>query len=136
MKKILLIFAVMSLITANGQKIEKKNIYDYKLNFVKSPTVISNNDFLARAEWDFSKLDLGNSTIKIEVISIKDCYNNDNATRFKDEISILIDGKSNKIQGFKDFSHLSLMTKCFKWRVVINGKKGNEVSDWNFYSFI
>lgn len=136
MKKNLLIFAFMTLITVNGQNIEKKNIYDYKLDFIKSPTIISNNDILARAEWDFSKLDLGNSTIKIEIISIKDCFNNENATRYKNEISILIDGKSNKKIGFKDFSHLSLMTKCFKWRVVINGKKGNEVSDWNFYSFI
>lgn len=136
MKKILLIFAVMSLFTAIGQNIEKRTIYDYKLNFVKSPTVITSGDILARGEWDFSKLDLKNTTIKIEVISIKDCHNSNNATRYKEDLSILIDNTSNKSKGFKDFSHLTLMTKCFKWRVIINGQKGEEISDWNFYSFI
>ena len=71
----------------------------------------------------FSSLDVRGKEITIEVVSILDCFNGENASDFKSQFSVL--NKDNfSIKGSYQLIHLDLMAKCFKWRVVVseNGK--------------
>lgn len=106
-----------------GVKIE--SLQDPKFDFINN----------AKISWDFSSLDLTNKTVSIEVVTIYDCFNGENASDFKETISVL--NKENFIkQGSRDLIHVELMAKCLKWRLVLVENNQTKVSDWSYFSFL
>ena len=104
-------------------KVEK--IEDAKYDYINNAQVL----------WDFTSVDLKGKQVSIEVVTIYDCFNGENASDFKSQFSVL--NKDNfKVKGSYQLIHLDLMTKCFKWRVVVKDNKGQQVSDWSYFSFL
>ena len=106
-----------------GVKIE--SLQDPKLDFINN----------AKISWDFSSLDLTNKSISIEVVTIYDCFNGENASDFKETISVLNKENFTK-QGSRDLIHVELMAKCLKWRLVLVENNQTKVSDWSYFSFL
>ena len=106
-----------------GVKIE--NLQDPKFDFINN----------AKISWDFSSLDLTNKTVSIEVVTIYDCFNGENASDFKETISVLNKENFTK-QGSRDLIHVELMAKCLKWRLVLVENNQTKVSDWSYFSFL
>ena len=106
-----------------GVKIE--SLQDPKLDFINN----------AKISWDFSTLDLRNKNVSIEVVTIYDCFNGENASDFKETIQVL--NKENFVKkGSRDLIHIELMAKCFKWRLVLVENNQTKVSDWSYISFL
>jgi len=104
-------------------KIEK--IEDNKFDFINN----------AKISWDFSSSNLKGKQVSIEVVTIYDCFNGEKASDFKEHITVL--NKDNfKIKGSYELIHLELMSKCIKWRVIVQGVNGKQVSDWSYFSFL
>lgn len=138
MKKILLLFAFIFFAYVNAQDKGKDCKFNYK---VSSEMVLEDevrSIYKAEIHWDFSKLNLKNTTCVIEILPIKDCVNELNAIKFKDPI--LVSSKDEKfiVKGSKSLNHMDLMSKCFKWRVVITDEKNScvETTDWKYSSFL
>ena len=106
-----------------GVKIE--SLQDPKLDFINN----------AKISWDFSSLDLTNKTVSIEVVTIYDCFNGENASDFKETISVLNKENFTK-QGSRDLIHVELMAKCLKWRLVLVENNQTKVSGWSYFSFL
>ncbi len=106
-----------------GVKIE--SLQDPKLDFINN----------AKISWDFSSLDLTNKTVSIEVVTIYDCFNGENASDFKETISVLNKENFTK-QGSRDLIHVELMAKCLKWRLVLVENNQTKVSNWSYFSFL
>ena len=101
-----------------GVKIE--NLQDPKLDFINN----------AKISWNFSNLDLTNKKISIEVVTIFDCFNGENASDFKETITIL--NKDNfVVKGNRDLIHVEVGAKCLKWRVVVIENNETKVSNWS-----
>lgn len=97
----------------------------------------ANLDYIVNAKllWDFSKINLNGKQVSIEVATIYDCYNEEKASDFKSQFTVL--NKENfKIKGSYELIHLELMSKCIKWRVIVQGANGKQVSDWSYFSFL
>ena len=106
-----------------GVKIE--SLQDPKLDFINN----------AKISWDFSTLDLRNKNVFIEVVTIYDCFNGENASDFKETIQVL--NKENFVKkGSRDLIHIELMAKCFKWRLVLVENNQTKVSNWSYFSFL
>ena len=89
----------------------------------------------AKISWDFSSIDLAKKNVSIEVITIYDCFNGENASDFKETISVL--SKENFVEiGSRELIHIELMAKCFKWRLVLVENNQTKVSDWSYFSFL
>ena len=89
----------------------------------------------AKISWDFSGIDLAKKNVSIEVITIYDCFNGENASDFKETISVL--SKENFVKnGSRDLIHVELMAKCLKWRLVLVENNQTKVSDWSYFSFL
>ena len=106
-----------------GVKIE--SLQDPKFDFINN----------AKISWDFSSLDLTNKSVSIEVVTIYDCFNGENASDFKETISVLNKENFTK-QGSRDLIHVELMAKCLKWRLVLVENNQTKVSDWSYFSFL
>lgn len=103
-------------------KVEKLN--DQKFDYIQN----------ASLSWDFSSVELNNSDVSIEVVTIFDCFNGEQASDFKQQFTIL--NKDNfTLKGSSDLIHLDLMAKCFKWRLVVKNSE-TQVSDWSYFSFL
>jgi len=106
-----------------GVKIE--NLQDPKLDFITN----------AKISWDFSSNNLSNKNVSIEVITIYDCFNGENAFDFKETIKVL--NKDNFIiKGNRELIHVEVGAKCFKWRLVLVENNETKVSDWSYFSFL
>ena len=106
-----------------GVKIE--NLQDPKLDFINN----------AKISWDFSSLDLSNKNVSIEVVTIYDCFNGENASDFKEAIKVL--NKENFVKkGNRELIHVEVGAKCFKWRLVLVEDNETKVSDWSYFSFL
>ena len=103
-------------------KIEK--LPDQQFDFIQNASI----------EWDFRTLDLNNTNLSIEVITILDCFNGEQASEFKQQFTVLSE-ENFSLKGSKQLIHLELMAKCFKWRLVANGTE-TSVSDWFYFSFL
>jgi len=93
-------------------------------------------DYIENASitWDFTSVVLANTDVSIEVVTIYDCFNGEQASKFKDQFTIL--SKENfSLKGSAQLNHLELMAKCLKWRVVAKGSE-TLVSDWFYISFV
>ena len=106
-----------------GVKIE--NLQDPKFDYINN----------AKISWDFSTLDLSNKNVSIEVVTIYDCFNGENASDFKETISVLNKENFTK-QGSRDLIHVELMAKCLKWRLVLVENNQTKVSNWSYFSFL
>ncbi len=135
MKKILLlaIFSFVSSLQAQNRiennspllkSIKVEQLQDAKFDFIKNASIA----------WDFSELELNNTEVSIEVVTILDCFNGEQASQFKDQFTIL--SKENfSVKGSTQLIHLELMAKCLKWRLVAKGSE-TSVSDWFYFSFV
>jgi hypothetical protein len=106
------------------KKIKVENIQDPNFKFVQNASI----------SWDFNGLELNNADLSIEVVTILDCFNGEQASEFKDQFSVLT--KENFfLSGNTQLNHLELMAKCFKWRLV-SKTSVTAVSDWFYFSFV
>ena len=106
------------------KNIKVEHLTDSKFDYIQNALI----------SWDFSALELNNTDLSVEVVTILDCFNGEQASEFKDQFTIL--SKDNfSLKGSTHLMHLELMAKCFKWRLV---KKETEivVSDWFYFSFV
>jgi hypothetical protein len=135
MKKIFLltVFCIVSAVQAQNRiendspllkSIKVEQLQDAKFDFIQNASIA----------WDFSAVELNNADLSIEVKTIYDCFNGQQASDFKQEFTIL--SKDNfLLKGSKQLIHLELMAKCFKWRLVAKGSE-TSVSEWFYFSFI
>ena len=106
-----------------GIKVE--SVQDSKLSFINN----------AKITWDFSTLNLNKKNVSIEVVTIYDCFNGENASDFKETIKVL--NKENfTTKGTRDLIHVQVGAKCFKWRVVVAENNETKVSNWSYFSFL
>ena len=110
--------------------------FDYTIEFERCPESTSNHDLYAIAKWDFSKIDLKNTEVRIEIESFKDCFNGENSSDLRNKSTLNIDNVENQMNSTKTLKHIEMMSKCFKWRVVIKTDDCDYKSNWNFYSFL
>jgi hypothetical protein len=135
MKKIFLltVFCIVSAVQAQNRiendspllkSIKVEQLQDAKFDYIQNASIA----------WDFSVVELNNTDLSIEVKTIYDCFNGQQASDFKQEFTIL--SKDNfLLKGSKQLIHLELMAKCFKWRLVAKGSE-TSVSEWFYFSFI
>jgi hypothetical protein len=135
MKKIFLltVFCIVSAVQAQNRiendspllkSIKVEQLQDAKFDYIQNASIA----------WDFSVVELNNIDLSIEVKTIYDCFNGQQASDFKQEFTIL--SKDNfLLKGSKQLIHLELMAKCFKWRLVAKGSE-TSVSEWFYFSFI
>ena len=136
MKKIILLGFILLFQLGNSQTkldpnslilkgIQLEKINDSKFDYINN----------AEISWDFSTLDVRGKEITIEVVSILDCFNGENASDFKSQFSVL--NRDNfSIKGSYQLIHLDLMAKCFKWRVVVSEKGKKQASEWSHFMFL
>ena len=135
MKKVLLFGVFLFLQYGFSQTMLDKNdavFKGVKIESLQDPKFDLINN--AKISWDFSGIDLAKKNVSIEVITIYDCFNGENASDFKETISVL--SKENFVKnGSRDLIHIELMAKCFKWRLVLVENNQTKVSDWSYISF-
>lgn len=106
----------------NAIKVDK--IKDSQFDFIQNALI----------SWDFSTFELGTTELSIEVVTILDCFNAEQASQFKEQFTIL--SKNNfTLKGKTQLMHLDLMAKCFKYRLVVKNSE-TFVSDWFYFTFI
>ena len=136
MKKVLLFGVFLFLQYGFSQTMLDKNdavFKGFKIESLQDPKFDLINN--AKISWDFSGIDLAKKNVSIEVITIYDCFNGENASDFKETISVL--SKENFVKnGSRDLIHVELMAKCFKWRLVLVENNQTKVSDWSYISFL
>ena len=106
-----------------GVKIE--SLQDPKFDFINN----------AKISWNFSNVDITNKKVSIEVVTIYDCFNGENASDFKETINVLNEDNFT-VSGFRDLIHLDLLAKCFKWRILSVENGETKVSEWSYLSFL
>ena len=136
MKNLLCLCAVVLLFsnTSYSQNPVSDCQYAYTVSVADKKDAPSNSDIFADVTWDFSGVTAASQQIKIEVLPIRDCFNEIAGVSFRELQTIVIDD-SNK-SGVQSLSHLQMNTKCFKWRVLISATDCNVVSEWEYYSFV
>ena len=136
MKKVLLFGIFLFLQYGFSQTMLDKNdavFKGVKIESLQEPKFDLINN--AKISWDFSGIDLAKKNVSIEVITIYDCFNGENASDFKETISVL--SKENFVKnGSRELIHVELMAKCFKWRLVLVENNQTKVSDWSYISFL
>ena len=136
MKKVLLFGVFLFLQYGFSQTMLDKNdavFKGVKIESLQDPKFDLINN--AKISWDFSGIDLAKKNVSIEVITIYDCFNGENASDFKETISVL--SKENFVKnGSRELIHVELMAKCFKWRLVLVENNQTKVSDWSNFSFL
>ena len=105
-------------------KIKVEKLQDANFNFIQNASI----------SWNFSQIELNNAALSIEVVTILDCFNGEQASEFKDQFTIL-SKESFSLVGTTQLNHLELMAKCLKWRLVARGSE-TSVSDWFYFSFV
>lgn len=127
----LFILAVPS--TMNAQETANPCGLNYKIA-VAADTKISTNDIIAVMNWDFTEAIKSAKSIKVELVPINDTFNKEKAVDFKESIFYTITKKNAKLTS--EISHVSLMAKSFKFRVVLVTSNCEKTSDWIYYYFI
>lgn len=133
MKKILLLAMFLLSFFSNGQESNLDCVFVYELKASIEGTTFL--DTSVKFDWDFSKLDIKEDEVTIEIIPILDCFNNDSASDFRETIFIKSNEKGFKTKGSKSIKHLDMMAKCFKYRMQIVNSDCVETSEWEFVSF-
>lgn len=138
MKRILILLAFISFLTVKAQEKMVNCKFDYKVFSENQIEDEIKSIYKSQLYWDFSKIELKNITCVIEIVPIKDCINQLDAIKIKPSILISSQDAIFSAKGNKSFNHLELMSKCFKWRVVITDSMLScvETSDWKYVSFL
>ena len=77
------------------KSIKVEQLQDAKFDFIKNASIA----------WDFSELELNTNDLSIEVVTIYDCFNGEQASQFKDQFTIL--SKENfSLKGSTQLNHL------------------------------
>ena len=105
-------------------KIKVEKLQDANFNFIQNASI----------SWNFSQIELNNAALSIEVVTILDCFNGEQASEFKDQFTIL-SKESFSLVGTTQLNHLELMAKCFKWRLV-SKTSDTSASEWFYFSFL
>ena len=105
-------------------KIKVEKLQDANFNFIQNASI----------SWNFSQIELNNAALSIEVVTILDCFNGEQASEFKDQFTIL-SKEGFSLVGNTQLNHIELMAKCFKWRLVAK-TSDTAVSDWFYFSFV
>lgn len=127
----LFILAVPSTITA--QEISKACNLNYKIG-VAPDNKISSNDIIAIMDWDFTEAIKSAKSIKVEVVPINDSYNKEKAIDFKQSVFYDINKKNAKFTS--EISHINMMAKSFRFRVVLITSNCEKTSDWTYCNFV
>jgi hypothetical protein len=106
------------------KKIKVEKVQDTNFNFVQNASI----------SWDFTGQELNNTDLSIEVVTILDCFNGEQASEFKDQFTVL-SKEGFSLVGNTQLNHIELMAKCFKWRLVTKTSE-TAVSDWFYFSFV
>lgn len=134
-KYFLLLFLVYGFFGYSQAKSSNCN-FEYDLALLNTQNDINNaQTAVVTLNWDFSKIDFKTTDVKIEIVPNLDCLNQSSVPQLKDPIFLEIDSKNFKSKDSKTFNHIDMMAKCFKYRVVINSKSCNEISEWKHYNF-
>ena len=133
--KVKVLLALLLFITSININAQEKNS-DCNFEYAVEVKMDENSIYSAVFNWDISKIKDLATEITIEILPIKDCFNEEKATRFRE--TFLIDLKSNELSGKKlvETNLKQLASKCFNWRVIIKSDDCVEKSDWNYYSFL
>ena len=107
---------------------------NYKTDIVECPKETTNAEKYVIVNWDFSEVK--DASIKIEIVPILDCFNKEKAVAYKDVIFLNIGNDENGITGSKKLIHTEMMSKCFKWRVIVTKTNCEKISDWQYHYFI
>lgn len=136
MKKNLLLLLLVFSSLSFSQSNQNNCNFEYDLVLSNTQNDINNaQTAVVTLNWDFSKIDFKTTDVKIEIVPNLDCLNQSSVPQLKDPIFLEIDSKNFKSKDSKTFNHIDMMAKCFKYRVVINSKSCNEISEWKHYNF-
>ncbi|WP_339888134.1 hypothetical protein [uncultured Flavobacterium sp.] len=130
-KVLLALLLFITSISIKAQETKSSCDFEYSID-IKS----TENKGSAIFNWDISKNKDKTIEVIVEIVPIKDCYNNEKATRYRETVFFnlksieLID--KNSIETNTD----KLRSKCFKWRVVIKSDVCTKKYDWNYYSLL
>ena len=131
-----LLFVVCALSMAQDKNQNCK--FDFKVYTENQIEDEMRSIYKTEIKWNFSKLDLKNTTCVIEIVPMKDCMNGLDAIKLKPSVIISSTDKNFSAKGSKFINHLELMTKCFKWRVIVTNTKNSctETTEWKYSSFL
>lgn len=99
-----------------------------------SANKIGASDLIAEINWDFNEILKTSKSIVVEVVPIIDCFKKEDASDFKKTILYKINSQNAK--STVEISHLNLMTKCFKFRVILKTVSCEKTTDWTYYNFV
>ena len=138
MKIKLLLAILLSVLSFNlyAQDTQTPCKFDYSVQALKSPEVLSYKDRFVEFSWDISKISNENDQIKIEITPIYDCYNGINGTQTNKSTFLNLKSEDLKDKTSISIKHVDMLAKCFKWRVIIESNTCPEQTEWNYYSFI
>jgi len=136
-KYFLTMFFVLSAFLSNAQEQNSNCDFNYQINISPAKSDLLESLQEAQMKWDFSKLKLNKDiSVTIEVVPILDCFNNESATDFKETIFISSSQPEFKNKGSFLFKLDDMMSKCFKWRVIVKSKSCTETSNWKHFSYL
>ena len=127
----LLILSIPTFVIA--QKSNNNCDFNFEIAAV-SANKIGVSDLIAKINWDFNEALKSSKSIVVEVVPIIDCYKSEDATDFKKNILYTINSQNAK--STVEVSHLNLMTKCFKFRVILKTASCEKTTDWTYYNFV
>lgn len=84
--------------------------------------------------YDFSSVSGKNAKISLEVVPVKDCWNEAGSKRFGE--AKIFELEETAFKGSRQLTHGALKAKCFKWRFVIDRPGCREETPWTFQALI
>ncbi|NMH26682.1 hypothetical protein [Flavobacterium silvaticum] len=129
------LFASILFITGSlcfGQTSNPCNL-QYKIKAINGDEA-SNARRSVKLDWDFTAALASGASVKIEIVPVKDCWETDNATQFRETAFYPIT-QENAVSS-ASYTIANFRTKCFKWRVVLDVATCHEESAWTFQSII
>ena len=138
MKNLIIYLFFVSFVTLYAQDKKGNCNFVYQVSVENSINDEIKSIYDSKIQWNFSKLDLKNISCTIEIVPIKDCMNELNATKFKTSFVISSSDAGFSPKGSKVLNYLEFMAKCYKWRVIITDtiKSCSETSEWKYISFL
>lgn len=136
--KVKLLLALLLVITSfslNAQESTSTCEFEYSVRAEKSQEGLKFEDKFVNFKWDISKLSQ-NDEISIEVVKIFDCFNAIEGNQV--DTYTFLNLKNEELLNKNSFKilHITMVAKCFKWRVIVKSDSCTKQTDWNYYSFL
>lgn len=136
MKKYLLLLSLFFGLLGFSQEKSTNCQFEYDLVLTNTKKDINKaHDTSVTLNWNFSKLNLKDTKVKIEVAPNLDCLNQSGVSQLKESIFFDINSKEFKPKDTKSINHLDIMAKCFRYRVIFSSNNCIETTEWQDYSF-